>query len=125
MKVTLGILVDSSTIWEGLRDEKLPFKTARKVFKLTKQTAEELEFYRAKLNEIIEEVGERDANNNLIPLEDGNGIKVAEERMEEANTAVEKLSEVEINIDIEPFEEAELENMNLTVRQIGMIEHFM
>lgn len=89
-------VLDFVEVYEGFKDEKMPFKLAYKLSKLMTSVQHEVEFYKKKLNEILEEFAERDSNGQYQVNESGIRIKV--EKKEECARRINELQSLEVDI---------------------------
>lgn len=108
----------------AVKDQKMPFKTAYKFYGLAHKIEEQTQFYRDKLNEIINEYSVKDENGNITYSDDGDGIKIIPGKEAECS---EKIIELQnLDIDIKPtIEPEELEQFELMPIQIQGIAPFI
>lgn len=118
-------IVEFPKLYEGIKDKKMPFKTAHKFSKLFRKVEEEIRFYQESFQKITEEYGEKDAEGNFIPQEDGKGIKMKEGSFTEANKKIIELNTLEIEIAGIDFSIDELESLDLTIGEINFLMPFI
>lgn len=113
MQIKMQNILNFTIFYEAVKSQKLSMKTAYRIAQLSKAIEHELEFYRTKLREIVEEHSEKDENGNPIPTADG-GIKICPGHETECYTSMQELQELEVELPdikftIEEFEKVELE----------------
>jgi hypothetical protein len=84
-----------------------------------------LNFYQDKLKEILLQYGEKDEKGELIPTEDGQGIKLIQETMQEAYDKVAELRNLDIEIPDYKFNLEAFENTELTLMEMNVILPFI
>lgn len=103
-------------------NQKLPIKTSYKFNRFFSAIEKEAKFFNEELQKIIEEYGKRDENGNYIFSEDKNSILIVEEKKAECVEKTRELNELEVDLDYIPsFNLEELENLDLTVREIELL----
>ena len=113
MQIKMQDILNFTVFYEAVKSQKLSMKTAYRLAQLVKAIDNEMEFYRNKLREIVEEYSEKDENGQPIPTQDG-GIKVLPEKNEECFQAMKELQELDVTLPdikftIEDFEKIDLE----------------
>ena len=76
MQLKMQDILGFSAFYETVKSQKLSMKIAYRLAQLAKAIDGELQFYRDKLQAIIQEYGEMDEQGKPVPTEDGNGIKL-------------------------------------------------
>jgi hypothetical protein len=110
----------------SLKEEKLPFKVAYKLTKLSKICEHSVSFYQTEFNKIVSEYAERDENNNFISTDNGQTIKIKAGLEEECEKKISELSQVDVDdfVDIK-FTLDELENLSLTISDLSCLFPFI
>ena len=116
----LGVL----SIYERVRELKVPAKVAYKFNKLCNALKNDADFYRVELNKIIERYGERDENGSLIPLEYG-GVKIKSEDMPTAQKEINNLDTLEVDAPDIKFTIDELDGLQLSIEDFNRILPFI
>lgn len=96
MTIKISELLSFPAFYAAAKATKLPLKTSYKLSKLNAAVENELDFYRAKLKEIVGEFGEQDENGNPIPTEDGQGIKLRLGSEQECLIKINELADMEV-----------------------------
>jgi len=81
--------------YELIKDHKLPIQVAYRMAKLTKKCQEDYDFYRKKMNEIIQEYGQRDEQGNYVYDEQGVSILIQEDKKKECRQAMLELENLD------------------------------
>ena len=96
---------------------------AYKIMKLIKSTQNDCDFYQEKFNAILTEYGEKDDNGQLI--QENNGIKIQDGKMEECTSKVNELNNTEIELPKIKFTLEELKPYNFSVIDMAKIDEFI
>ena len=97
---------------QKLQSKPMPLKITYNLTKLYKALSSEADFYNEKLNEIVQEYGERDEEGNLKPTADGRGVQIQKDRLEEAQSKLNELYTIEVT----------LPDIKLSVDTLGDVE---
>ena len=124
MKLKMQDILNFTTFYEVVKDEKLAIKTAYRLTKLTKAIENELSFYREKLQAIINQYAQLDEEGKPIPTEDGNGFKLRPETETDCYAAIYELQEIEVELPDIKFTFDEFEGTQLTIAQINTAMNF-
>lgn len=120
MKLKMYEITEFSTFFEKVKTQSLPFKTSYHLTLLSQEIDKHVSFYQENFRNILQEYGKKDENGNLIPTEDGQGIKLIEETMQEAYNKLTELRELEVELpdvkfSIEGFEKVQLSPSEMLV----------
>ena len=96
---------------------------AYKIMKLMKNTQNDCDFYQEKFNAILTEYGEKDDNGQLI--QENNGIKIQDGKMEECTSKVNELNNTEIELPKIKFTLEELKPYNFSVIDMAKIDELI
>ena len=124
MKLKMQDILNFTTFYEAVKDEKLAIKTAYRLTKLTKAIENELGFYREKLQAIINQYAQLDEEGRPIPTEDGAGVKLRPETEADCYAAIYELQDIEIELPDIKFTFDEFEGTQLTIAQINTAMNF-
>lgn len=100
--------------YDRIKDHTMAASTAYRLSKLYIQAKQDYEFYQEKLMAILHNYGELDENGNLIPTEDGKGIRVQADKQDECLAKVNELQDIESTINFTPIPFTLLEGLQLT-----------
>lgn len=113
----LGNVLSFAEIYNLVKDQKMPLRVAYKFSKLASRMDTETEFYKTKLQEIVDEYVEKDERGAPVMIDNGMAMKIIPGKEEACGTAMNELQNLEI--DIEPvFTVDELDGLELTPTQI-------
>ena len=96
---------------------------AYKIMKLMKNTQNDCDFYQEKFNAILNEYGEKDDDGQLI--QENNGIKIQDGKMEECTSKVNELNNTEIELPKIKFTLEELKPYNFSVIDMAKIDELI
>lgn len=102
-------------------DKKMPVKTSYKIMKIIKAIEEEEVFFASKMQEIINEYGEKDENGNYIQTGE-NSIKIKDGKIEECNAKINELNSIEIKIPDYKISLEELELIELSPKELYLLD---
>lgn len=103
--------------------ESISAPLAYKIMKLMKNTQNDCDFYQEKFNAILTEYGEKDNNGQLI--QENNGIKIQDGKMEECTSKVNELNNTEIELPKIKFTLEELRPYNFSVIDMAKIDELI
>ena len=106
-------------------NDKLPVFIAYKLMKLLKGLEEDVNFYRTKMSEIIDEYAEKDPNGQALQSQNG-GVIIQNGKVDECNGKIKELEEmpVEDNGDIK-FALDELAPINFSINEMLSLECYI
>ena len=113
-------ITEFSTFFTKVKTQPLPFKTSYHLTLLSQEINKHVSFYQENFRNILQEYGKKDENGNFVSTEDGQGIKLIEETMNEAYAKLSELRELEVELpdtkfSIEDFEKVELSPSEMLV----------
>lgn len=125
MNLKMIDIVDFGYFYNEVKTAKLSFKALYKLSTLSKAIEEKTTFYREKFQEILHEYGEIDENGNLVPTDDGNGIKVKIETQQECFSKINELQMLEVELPDIKFDIEDFGNIELTMEVFRLITPFL
>lgn len=103
-------------------DKKLPIKTSYKLTRFFNQLEEEAKFFNETLQKIIDEYGQKDENGNFIFTDNGQGVKIKEDKYNDCMGKIEELNSIEVKLNYTPsFTLEELEGLDLEMKYINLL----
>lgn len=133
--IKMGDILSLNSIIDSIYQRKFPIGTSYKIVKIKEDIRKELEFYREKFDQIIQEFGKRDENGNLVLKRDvdANGneipgtesIKIQEGMMDECNKALEELQSIDVEIDTKGLTVEDLGNVEFSAGEIEVLVPFL
>lgn len=106
-------------------DQKLPIKLSYKIMKIMTNLEGEIEFYRNRLQQLLDECALKNDNGVMITTNDGNGVEIKPDKLEYFNNQYIELHEMPIEIDDFKFTLEELESLELSPKQLYTLQDFI
>lgn len=125
MTLKIYQLTDLPTFFDKVKTQKLPFKTSYHLTLLIQEVEKHINFYQEQFRNLLNEYGKKDENGNLIPTEDGQGIMLAEETMNEAYAKLAELRELEVTLPEVKFSVDDFANVELSPQEMVIIMPFI
>jgi hypothetical protein len=119
MQLKMQDILGFTSFYNTVKSQKLIMKTAYKLAQLAKAIDGELQFYREKLQAIIQEYGEVDENGQPVSTESGDGIKLRPGTEMQCMAAMHELQMLDVNLPdikfhLEDFGDIELSTTEMT-----------
>lgn len=125
MKVKMHQILDFELVYNKIKNTKMPIKTTYNFAKLAREVNNERDFYQQELQHIINEFGEKDENGNFVLTEDGTGVQIQKDRINECQKEIILLSNLEVEIKGINLAVEELENIELTLSEMEILMAFI
>ena len=127
MKINLSNSVQLYDLFSKLTKDAgdLPMRTAYKLAKLQRAAEGDRDFYINKLNELIQIYSERGEDGTPLLTDDGNGVRIRKECLNEFETKVNALWNVEVDAPDLKFSLDEFDGLKLTIEEAGLLEPFI
>jgi len=123
MKIKLINIMEINSIFSKYYNSKLPIKTSFKIMKFSQSVEKEVEFFKNKLAEIVDQTAEKDADGRLKQI-NGEYILIPE-KIDDFNQQYNELQEIEVEIEDLKFSLNELESLELTPQELYTIQDFI
>lgn len=91
-------IIDLPHILSKIKSQKLPFKYSYKIALFVTEVQKHLDFYQESFDALIVEYSKKDEEGKPMPTEDGKGVLLKEETMEEAYKKLDELRSVEVEL---------------------------
>jgi hypothetical protein len=114
-------IIELSNLYNSIKDNKMPLKTAYKFTTLMRKAETELKFYQSEFAKIVEEYGQKDKAGQYIFSEDGQSITILPGKESECNERLLELRNLDVEVDNISFTVDELENFNLTIAELNCL----
>jgi hypothetical protein len=118
-------IIQCSDSCAKLSTTKLPFKTAYKLSKLSKAIEDEVAFYREKMQELINEYGQKDEDGDLVFIDNGQGIALKPETQAECYAKIAELEALDIELPDIKFSVDEFADTTLSLEELQPILPFI
>ena len=125
MTLKMYQLNDFPSFFEKVRSQKLPFKTSYRLTMLAREIQKHLDFYQENFRNLLTEYGKKDEEGNLIPTEDGQGILLAEETMNEAYQKLAELRELDVELPDTKFSVDDFGDIEMSPEEMVVIMPFI
>lgn len=114
-------VIELSNLYNSIKDNKMPLKTAYKFTTLMRKAEIELKFYQSEFTKIVEEYGQKDETGQYIFSEDGQSITILPGKEGECNERLLELRNLDVEVGDISFTIDELENFNLTIAELNCL----
>ena len=111
--------------YDKIKSKSMPISIAYKLSKIYTKVKEDETFYQEKLREILFKYGELDEEGNLIPIEEGKGIKIKPDQQNECLRAIEELQNTPSGLSFEPLSISDLDKLEITPSDLEGIIQFI
>ena len=125
MTIKMYQIIDSPSVFEKLKSQKVPFKTAYKLTLLMQEIEKHINFYQEKFRELIMEYSKKDEEGNPVPTADGQGVQLAEETTAEAYQRLAELRELDVELPDTKFSVDDFGNVEISADEMIMIMPFI
>lgn len=118
MKMKMFEVIELSNLYNSIKDDKMPLRTAYKFATLMRQLDTELKFYQSKFAEIVDEYGQKDGQGGYVLTENGDSIAILPGKENECNTKLMDLRNLEVEIAGVTFTIDELASFNFSISEL-------
>ena len=125
MQIKISNILEFPSFFEKVKAQRIPFKTSYKLVTLAREIEKHYNFYLEEFNKLINEYGETDENGNLIPISNGNGVKIIPEKLMECQIKLEELRNLEVDLPDVTFLPEEFESIELSPIEANAIMSFI
>lgn len=112
-------------VCDELANKPINIKTAYKLAKLKKALQSEAEFYTSRLQSIVQRYAEVDESGNFVFTDNGNGIKVKSDMIDQCQKEILELESLEITKPDIKFSLDEFDGFSLTLAQTESLLDFI
>lgn len=123
MKININELVQIGNLCEKFSNRVVSARLAYKLAKLSKAISEDINFYQEKYIEYLEMFGEKDEKGDFVSVS-GN-IKIISGLEQECKEKFNELNSIEVEIPNIKFSLEELEQLNMTMKDMLVFELFV
>ena len=118
-------LTDLTGIFDKIKSYKLPFKTSYHITLLMQEVEKHVNFYQESFRNLLIEYGKKDEEGNLMPSEDGQGVLLAEETIQEAYQKLAELRELDVELPDTKFGLDAFENIEISPQEMILLMPFV
>ena len=123
--VTLSQLIQFQSILPSLQDIKLSLSVAFALNKIKEQLETSYPFYQDSVRQIIFDCAELDENDQVIPTEDGKGIKLKVDKQADFFQRIADLDSISVDIQGTKIPLSALDNEAFTMEQATILMPFI
>ena len=125
MQLKMHQILDFPNFYTLVKNQKISFKTSYRLAMLAAEVEKQYNFYAEQFRALLNQYGQKDIEGNLIPTEDGQGVKLVQETMEECYTKVNELRDLDITLPDCYFSLDDFDGIELTPIEVNAIIPFI
>ena len=125
MTLKMYQLTDFSTFFEKVKNQKMSFKTSYKLTLLAQEIQKHIDDYQEQFRNLLLEYSKKDENGNPVPTEDGQGVLLVEETMNEAYQKLGELRELDVEVPDSKFSPDDFGDVELSPMEMTIIMPFI
>jgi hypothetical protein len=125
MQIKMHQILDFPNFYELVKNQKITFKTSYRLAMLAAEVEKQHNFYTEQFRTLLDQYGQKDAEGNLIPTDDGQGVKLVQETMEECFAKVNELRDLDITLPDCYFNLDDFDGIELTPTEVNAIIPFI
>ena len=125
MTLKMYQILDFPSFFTKVKSLRLPFKISYKLTLLAQEIEKHTAFYQEKFHETLMEYGKKDEQGNLVPTDDGQGIRLIEETMDEAYAKLTELRDLDVEISATKFSPDDFDGIELSPEEMIAIMPFI
>lgn len=125
MTLKMYQIVDLPPFFEKVKSQKLPFKTSYRLAMFMQEVQKHIDFYQENFRNLLIEYSQKDENGNPMPTEDGQGVLLVEETMNEAYTKLAELRELDVELPDTKFLVDDFGDIELSPEEMFVIMPFI
>ena len=125
MTLKMYQIIDFPAFYEKVKSQKLSFKVAYRLSMLAQEIEKHLNFYQESFRGLLMEYGQKDAEGNLIPTSDNQGILLVQETTQEAYQKLGELRDLDIEMPDIKFSIEDFNNVELSADEVYLIIPFI
>jgi hypothetical protein len=125
MQIKMYQILDFPNFYALVKNQKITFKTSYRLAMLAAEVEKQYNFYTEQFRVLLDQYGQKDAEGNFIPTDDGQGVKLVQETMEECYTKVNELRDLDITLPDCYFSLDDFDGIELTPIEVNAIIPFI
>lgn len=125
MTLKMYQITDFPIFFEKVKNQKMSFKTSYRLTLLANKVQEHINYYQEQFRNIIMEYSKKDENGNPLPTEDGQGVLLVEETMNEAYTKLSELRELDVELPDTKFSPEDFGDVELSPTEMIIVMPFI
>ena len=125
MKIQMQQIINFPNFYEKVKNHRVSFKTSYHLAMLANEVDKQYRFYQEQLQNLLNEYGQKNDQGELVPTEDGQGIKLIPQTMNECYAKLNELGNIEVILPDYYFTLDELQELELSPIEISAILPFI
>lgn len=125
MTIKMYEILDFPTFFAKVKSQKLPFKTSYHLTMIAQEAEKHINYYQEQFRDLLNEYGKKDEDGNFIPTEDGQGIRLIEDKMQEAYEKINELRTLDVEFSNYTFSVDDFDNIELSPEEMLVIIPFI
>ena len=118
-------IVDLPSFFEKVKSQKLPFKTSYRLAMFIQEVQKHIDFYQESFRNLLIEYSQKDENGNPKPTEDGQGVLLVEDTIDEAYAKLAELRELDVELPDTKFSVDDFGDIELSPEEMFVIMPFI
>ena len=125
MTLKMYQLTDFPAFFEKVKNQKMSFKTSYKLTLLAQEIQKHIDYYQEQFRNLLLTYSKKDENDNPVPTEDGQGVLLVEETMNEAYQKLGELRELDVEVPDSKFSPDDFGDVELSPMEMTIIMPFI
>ena len=125
MQIKMHQILDFPNFYALVKNQKITFKTSYRLAMLATEVEKQYNFYTEQFRALLDQYGQKDVEGNLVPTDDGQGVKLVQETMEECYAKVNELRDLDITLPDCYFSLDDFDGIELTPAEVNAIIPFI
>ena len=125
MTLKMYQIIDLPPFLEKVKSQKLPFKTSYRLAMFMQEVQKHIDFYQENFRNLLIEYSQKDENGNPKPTEDGQGVLLIEETMNEAYIKLAELRDLDVELPDAKFSVDDFGDIELSPEEMFVIMPFI
>ena len=125
MTLKMYQIIDLPPFLEKVKSQKLPFKTSYRLAMFIQEVQKHIDFYQENFRNLLIEYSQKDEQGNPKPTEDGQGVLLVEETMNEAYAKLAELRELDVELPDTKFSVDDFGDIELSPEEMFVIMPFI
>lgn len=125
MTLKMFQITDFPTFFEKVKNQKMSFKTSYRLTLLAQEIQKHIDFYQENFRNLLLEYSKKDENGSPLPTEDGQGVLLVEETMNEAYTKLGELRELDVELPDTKFSPEDFGDVELSPTEMIIVMPFI
>lgn len=125
MTLKMYQIIDFPAFFEKVKNQKMSFKTSYRLTLLGQEIQKHIDFYQENFRNLLLTYSKKDENGNPVPTEDGQGVLLKEETMNEAYAKLGELRELDVELPDAKFSPEDFGDVELSPTEMFIVMPFI